>query len=167
MAAEREWKKWLVGRRQEFEPEISRWIKRTRVETAYSNCQFWQCIEEAEALLNEGDDHWGMILRAGTAYGFVGSYQRALELILSLTERDDLDLRPYRVVIGKRLGNLCDLLGQRENAIAAYHKALECTDWWDSQDGSARERVRRYLKQPFSEKELYDLMSRQLTKYRG
>lgn len=26
------------------------------------------------------------------------------------------------------MGNLCDLLVQRENAIAAYHKALECTD---------------------------------------
>ncbi|MFN3420924.1 MAG: tetratricopeptide repeat protein, partial [Armatimonadota bacterium] len=62
------------------------------------------------------------------------------------------------------VGNLYDLLGQRENAIAAYRKALECPDWWDSQDGSTHERVRRYLKQPFGEKELYDLMRRRLAK---
>lgn len=42
-------------------------------------------------------------------------------------------------------------------------KPLNALIGWDSQDGSARERVRRYLRQPFSEKELCDLMRCQLT----
>ncbi|MFN3420923.1 MAG: hypothetical protein ACK40X_04265, partial [Armatimonadota bacterium] len=72
-------------------------IKRAKVESAYDDWQFWQCIEEAEALLNEGGDYWRTIWVAAIACVFVGNYQRALELFLSLTERDDPELYPYQV----------------------------------------------------------------------
>jgi len=164
MAAEQAWKRYLMERRQDFEPELSQWVKRERLTVAYDQWQFWLCIEEAEVLLQAGEDHWRTIWIAAASHAIVGNYQRALELMLHLTERDDEDMRPYKVILWHQLGKLYDLLGQRDSAIAAYQKALELPDWWDEIDGSTQSQVRQYLKRPFTEKELHDRMRRRLTR---
>ena len=164
MAAERDWKRYLMEQRDEFEPELSQWVKRERLMAAYDQWQFWLCIEEAEALLQAGDDHWRTVWVAAASHASVGNYQRALELMLQLTERDDEDMRPYRVSLWRQLGNLYDLLGQRDEAVAAYQKALKLPDWWDEIDGSTHAQARQYLKRPFTEKELHERMRRWLTR---
>ncbi len=164
MAAEQAWKRYLMERRQEFEPELSRWVKRERLLAAYDQWQFWLCIEEAEVLLQEGEDHWQTIWIAAASHSIVGNYQRALELMLQLAERDDEDMRPYKTNLWRQLGNLYDLLGQRDNAIDAYHKALELPNWWDEIDGSTHAQVRQYLKRACTEKEIHERMRRRLTR---
>jgi len=115
-------------------------------------------------LLQSGEDYWRTVWVAAASHALVGNYQRALELMLQLTERDDEDIRPYKVNLWRQLGNLYDLLGQRDNAIAAYQKALELPDWWDEIEGSTHAQARQYLKRPFTEKELHERMRRWLTR---
>jgi len=164
MAAEQNWKRYLMERRQEFEPELSQWVRRERLMAAYNQWQFWLCVEEAEALLQAGEDYWRTVWVAAASHALVGNYQRALELMLQLTEQDDEDMRPYKVSLWRQLGNLYDLLGQRDKAVAAYQKALELPDWWDEIDGSTHAQARQYLKRPFTEKELHEGMRRWLTR---
>jgi tetratricopeptide (TPR) repeat protein len=162
LAAERAWKQLLIARRSEFEPELSQAVRRKRVETTYNAWQFWLCIEEAEALLRDGEQDWRVIWYASAAHSAVGNYRRALELLQVLSERDEATLRPYRANLWLQIGHLYDLLGEREKAITAYQQALKEPDYWDEEDGSTHALARRFLQQPFTEQQVRERLRKRL-----
>ncbi len=154
-AAEREWRKELLSRRTEFEPNLSALVRRRRIKAAYFAGEFVRCLEECDAALRTDDTHWEVFWYAAVAHKALGNYEQAVALLEQVVRKDAIAVCPYRADAWLQLGNLYDLLGRRDKATAAYQQTLNEPDCWDSEDGSAHEQARRYLRQPFTERELY------------
>ncbi|MGQ9463028.1 MAG: hypothetical protein ACUVTP_08575 [Candidatus Fervidibacter sp.] len=78
-----------------------------------------------------------------------------------MIERFGDEWRPYRANLWLQLGNLYNLIGEREKAFDTYKNSLEEPDFWDEED-STHSLAARYLQQTFNEKELYQKLSKQL-----
>lgn len=161
LAAEMLWKKTLLERRGSFEPKLSSLVRLKRVKAAYDSWHFMLCAEEAETLIREGEEDWRVIWTCAAAHVVLRNYKRAIELLQKLSSRQEEAWRPYRTNLWLQLGNLYDLVGEREKALEAYKNSLKEPDYWD-EEGSTHSLAERYLQQPFNEKELYQKLSKRL-----
>lgn len=161
LTAEMLWKKTLLERRSSFEPKLSSLVRLKRVKAAYNSWNFVLCTEEAETLIREGEEDWKVIWTCAAAHTFLGNYKRAIELLQKLSSRQEDEWKPYRTKLWLQLGNLYDLIGEREKAIDAYKNSLKEPDLWDEK-GSTHSLAARYLQQPFNEKELYQMLNERL-----
>jgi tetratricopeptide (TPR) repeat protein len=151
---ERQWREALIARRHEFEPELTTAVRERCVEAAYDASHFYRCIEQGDAFLRSGAAsipvRWVMSL----AHMRLGNYASAEALLVRMLQEEDGWLRAHRVDAWLQLGQLYDLMGERDKAVAAYQKTLGEEDWWGAKGDSAHAVARRHLQRPFTEADL-------------
>jgi hypothetical protein len=151
--AEREWRKRLLDRRSEFEPELSRAAREQSIRAAYQSWQLIRCVEEGREFLLTPDPPTTVLWCVTRSHQLLGNYEEALAVLFQFLERCDAASVSHRATAWLNVGQIQDLQGKRDEAVLAYRKALSEVDCWEQQDGSCHQRARIYLRRPFTERE--------------
>lgn len=156
LTLERQWLAQLLGRRSEFEPELSRAIAECRAGQAYSRWELHRCIEEVETSARGGFASTRGLQDAGWACRIIGEYAKAADFfrqaLLTWTE----DSRIPRAKLWLALGECQDLGGHRDDAIHAYRQALGEVAVIGADDASARRSAEERLQRPYSVSEWFE-----------
>jgi hypothetical protein len=148
---ERQWRADLFAQARSNDPELEREVRRTRVVAACGALHLYACVEQADALIQAGEQSAETLWVASQAHVLLGNYGRAIELLNQARERaqegaeEDRWLRMLEASVLLHLGQLHGLMGDAESAVAAYRRALRAPDWWDRSIGSAHAQARQLL----------------------
>jgi hypothetical protein len=149
--AERQWRDELLAGRRAFEPDVSRVLSEHSIESAYNSWQLYRCLQESECLCRSGPCATRVLQIAASAHALLGHYDRAIALMEQLLERTPDHPAICPTELWTQAGCLYDLLAQRDQAVAAYRKALAEPDSWNPYSGSTHALARRCLQKPFTE----------------
>jgi tetratricopeptide (TPR) repeat protein len=158
VTAERQWRDELLSQRQSFEPDLSELVRKRNIESAFNSWQLYRCLELADELIRPGQEDITALGIAARAHAILGHYERATELMKRLVQSDDPSFRADPSAAWLFLGELHDLLDQRDEAITAYQQCLACPDGLYSATLFTHALARRHLKAPFTENELLRLI---------
>jgi tetratricopeptide (TPR) repeat protein len=86
----------------------------------------------------------------------LGHYDQALILLEQVLQKDEGWVQIYRGRVRLDLGQMYDLLGQRDKAVQSYQQTLQEPDCWDEKGNSPHVQAQRYLQHPFTERDLLD-----------
>src|SRR5262249_12466876 len=98
-----------------------------------------------------GNPNAKMLWYAAATHTILGHYEDAVRVHRQLVEMKDEWVQKNRSRLCLDLGNLYDLLGQRESALQEYEKALSEADYTMPQHGSWHSFARDYIQQAFTE----------------
>jgi len=153
-AAERRWRRELLAREQEFGNELSVAVQERRARTAYRSWQYAQCLNEVAALDQLGRASPYILWISASIYTFRGDYRQAEQALRRVLDSEEAWVESCRAVAWLQLGELCDLLGERDQAVSAYRRCLSFPDDPHDEEGAPHERARARLVKPFTEPEL-------------
>lgn len=153
-AAERQWRDALLERKHTLEPELSRFVAQRSVEAAYEAGHAYRFLQDVEALSHAGQADGKMLTYAAAMHMYLGHYNAAATALQQALASNDVWIRAARGACWLRLGNVYDLLAQRERAIQGYQQALAEPDDWYGALNSTHALARHYLKRPFTESEI-------------
>lgn len=153
LTAERQWRDDLLQRRHAFEPDLTRFMGEHSVAAAYNAGHVYRCLEESETLCRAGQASGKVLCYAALTHAFLGHYDQAAGLLEQAIQTEDDWVRSYRSGWLLQLGNLYDMLGQRDKALSAYRRTLAEPDDW-SWHYSTHTRARLYRGRPFTEADL-------------
>ncbi|HEV3117488.1 MAG TPA: hypothetical protein VGY58_10560 [Gemmataceae bacterium] len=159
LAAERQWREQLLQKRPAFEPEVTQLLPQHRIESALVAGHFYRLLEESAPLIEAGKAGERVLSCAAWARALLGDYAEAAVLLIQALEHDDARERS-RGPGSFSLANLYDLQARRDEAIQEYQKVLLEPDDWHQDVGSLHAAARTYLKRPFTESDLKNLMMR-------
>jgi len=154
VAAERQWRTELLAREREFGGELSVAVRERRARTTYNAWQFDQCLDEVIALDRVGRASPYVLWLSSRIYTFWGDYLNATLALGKVLGSEDGWVDDYRAALWLQLGELHDLLGEREQAVSAYRRCLNFPDDPHDEAGSPHERARARLVKPFTEPDL-------------
>jgi tetratricopeptide (TPR) repeat protein len=154
LTAERQWRDELLKGRQNFEPELTVYIGERQVEAAFYAGHVYRCLEACESLARIGHANGKVLWYAATTHYYLGQYDQAVPLLEQVVQTNDAWIRAMVGEAWVQLGNLHDLLGQRDKATSAYQHALAESDNWSVQSASTHSLARHYLTYPFTEQDL-------------
>jgi hypothetical protein len=166
LKSEQQWRDELLARRSEFEPDLSRLVAERNVEAAYEAGQIFRCLQEIETVINSGHASGKIHWYAAAIQMYLGHYSDAFSQLQQAIAFDDSWVRSYLSSGYLMLGNLHDLLGQRDEAVTAYQKSLVEPDYWSWSPESIHALARRYLSRPYSERD-FERSLRQYTVAQG
>ena len=153
LAADGQWRRELLARRQEFEPGLSTRLSEHRARAAYYSWRLVDCLAACEAMdaaLRAKAEFQDLAARA---HFWLGRYQESIAIQERLVQDKDSD----PVNSAARwffLGMTYDLMNERAQAKRSYEQALLRPDCWDETDGSTHALARRHLRRPFCEGKL-------------
>jgi tetratricopeptide (TPR) repeat protein len=150
-SAERQWRRDLLARRKEFEPDLGITAREQIIISAYNNWQFVRCLDEFDGLVQLGKASSTVYWYAASAQGHLGNFEEGIKLLDNLLQNEDGWVVMYKGSLWLQKGQYCDLQGQREEAIKAYQRALEELDCWYGPEGSSHRLARQCLAKPFTE----------------
>jgi hypothetical protein len=164
--AERQWRDNLFERRDSFEPHFTQYLGERLVEANYQAGQVYLCLQEVEKASQGGRPSTKVTWYAAAAHFRLGHYSQALSKLEEMICSDDSWGKRIRGAARLQIGNIFDLLGQRDNAIAAYKQTLIEPAYWYGPANTTHHHARCYLSRPFTERNLQSLLSRNLAESR-
>jgi tetratricopeptide (TPR) repeat protein len=137
------------------------------VEAAYEVGHAYRCLQDVEALSHAGQADGKLLTYAAAMHMYLGHYSAAATTLEQALARDDEWIRAARGACWLRLGNLYDLLGQRERAVEGYQHALTEPDAWYGALNSTHALARHHLQRPFTESEILAELRPRTNRARG
>jgi signal transduction histidine kinase len=153
LTAERQWREELFSQRESFEPELSDLVRKRHIQGASNAWQFYRCVELADELSRMGQADMRVVGIAAHAHAMLGHFDRAAEMMKQVVKNEDPSFRRDPSAAWIFLGELYDLLGQREEAICAYRQCLAAPDCFFTAKICTHRLARRHLRYPFTEEE--------------
>jgi tetratricopeptide (TPR) repeat protein len=151
LTVERRWRDDLLSRRAEFEPRVSEWLRRRRAMAAYDTWAIIQCLEDLQALEQQGPMNTADHSTAAWCHTILGDYADGIRHLQRALELDEPGTKAYHIHGWFHLAVLHDLLGQRLQAMDAYERCLqEPEDPADPVHSKSRNR----LVKPYNEADL-------------
>lgn len=142
---EQDWRGWLLARREEFEPSLTRAVHETRIKLALKAGTKDPPIVEGQALIDAGSKDSVLHLYLARAYESRGQYSRALQVVLELIRQQGVVAVESRSAQFFYAGWLWERLGSRHEAISCYLQALQHPDFRPGKNKSMHWVARRAL----------------------
>ena len=151
--------KWANEFRQQFPRHAQ--MHFVQIVSLYENKQYDESLKQSLDYLSHVNDKNDVVYKErfrsrictaiGTNYMVMGDYDKAEEYFQMSRDTIKTDKHPARWAVWgiARLGNLADLRGEREKAIAYYKEARAYGDGW-----GFHETLDKYIKTPFSKEKL-------------